>query len=168
MYFYWPRSLQCTKKFCALVILWLYFLEIIKLVGTKANTSSVGKGGKFMAKHNKTGQLGEQLALDFLIKNGFQILEINWRHGRSEVDIIAKEGDILVFIEVKTRSSDAFGQPEEFVSKSKEKQLTKAAAAYMDLTGHEWEIRFDVVSVLKNRAGVWEIGHLKDAFFPGL
>jgi putative endonuclease len=121
-----------------------------------------------MAKHNETGQFGEKLALEYLEAQGYSILETNWRHGRSEVDIIAKDRDILVFIEVKTRSYDYFGKPEEFVDKQKEKHLAKAAAAYMELKEHEWEIRFDVISILKKKNGKWQLELLKDAFFPGI
>jgi putative endonuclease len=121
-----------------------------------------------MAKHNETGQFGEKLALEFLERNGYEIQETNWRYSRSEVDIIARDGNVLVFVEVKTRSSDYFGKPEEFVGKAKERQLAKAAAAYMEQTGHEWEIRFDVVSILRKKNGNWETELLKDAFFPGL
>ena len=89
-------------------------------------------------------------------------------HSRAEIDLIALEGKLLVFVEVKTRSTDFFGQPESFVSKRKEKLLAAAAAAYMEQKGHEWAIRFDVVAVCQNSSGQWEVRHLPDAFFPGL
>lgn len=121
-----------------------------------------------MAKHLETGKTGEKKAVEFLSGAGFQILETNWRYRRQEVDIIAKDGDVLVFVEVKTRSYDFFGKPEEFVTPTKERHLAKAAAAYMELTGHEWEIRFDVVSVLIKNDAESAVEHLRDAFFPGL
>lgn len=121
-----------------------------------------------MAKHLETGKRGEELAREFLLKKGFTILESNWRFKRLEVDMIAKDGEILVFVEVKTRSYDYFGKPEAFVDKKKEKLLAQAAAAYMLQIGHEWSIRFDVVSVLMHSAENFEILHLPDAFFPGL
>ncbi|MFQ5448350.1 MAG: YraN family protein [Saprospiraceae bacterium] len=121
-----------------------------------------------MAKHIETGRHGEELAVDFLEKAGFQILETNWRHRRLEVDIIAKDGETLVFVEVKTRSYDYFGRPEEFVDKKKERHLSQAAAAYMEQTGHEWAIRFDVVSVLMKTENEWLVEHLPDAFWPGI
>ena len=120
------------------------------------------------AKHLLTGKKGEELAVDFLTMNDLTILETNWRYKRLEVDIIAKEGDILVFVEVKTRSYDYFGKPEEFVDNKKEKRLAKAAAEYMVLINHDWAIRFDVVSILMNKENQTEIKHIKDAFFPGL
>ena len=121
-----------------------------------------------MAKHLETGKHGEELALELLVSKGFKILETNWRYRRSEVDIIAKEGEVLVFIEVKTRSFDYFGRPETFVDKKKEKLLALAASEYMRLTGHEWAIRFDVVSVLLKNENEWVVEHLPDAFFPGM
>lgn len=121
-----------------------------------------------MAKHLDTGKLGEEMAIGHLRQLGFEILETNWRHKRLEVDIIAKEGDLLVFVEVKTRSYDYFGKPEEFVSASKQQHLAQAASAYMVLVHHEWAIRFDVVSILKGKGGEFQIELIRDAFFPGL
>ena len=121
-----------------------------------------------MAKHIETGRHGEELAVEFLKNSGFEILETNWRCHRLEVDIIAKDGDTLVFVEVKTRSYDYFGRPEVFVDKKKERHLAMAAAEYMELTGHQWAIRFDVVSVLLKNGGEWEVKHLPDAFWPGV
>ena len=94
-------------------------------------------------------------------------METNWRHKRAEVDIIAKDGDILVFIEVKTRTSAYFGPPEAFVTPQKEKLLVRAAHAYMEQISHHWEIRFDVVSILRKDAQDYQIEHLPDAFWPG-
>ncbi|MEZ4932671.1 MAG: YraN family protein [Saprospiraceae bacterium] len=121
-----------------------------------------------MAKHLETGKKGEALAVNFLQKNGFDILETNWRFRKLEVDIIAKEKDVLVFVEVKTRSTDFFGHPEEFVDPVKEKHLAKAAAEYMALIKHDWAIRFDVVAIVLKNHNEWDLKHIKDAFFPGL
>ncbi len=121
-----------------------------------------------MAKHNETGKRGEEIAESLLREKGFTILETNWRHKRLEVDLIAKDGNVLVFVEVKTRSYDYFGKPEEFVDKKKERHLARAAAEYMRQTGHEWAIRFDVVSVLLKNENAWEVEHIRDAFFPGI
>ncbi len=121
-----------------------------------------------MAKHNETGKRGEEIAGDLLREQGFTILETNWRHKRLEVDLIAKDGGVLVFVEVKTRSYDYFGKPEEFVDKKKERHLARAAAEYMRQTGHDWAIRFDVVSVILKIEKEWEVEHIHDAFFPGI
>ena len=80
-----------------------------------------------MSKHLETGKKGEEVAIKHLEKNNFAILEKNWRYSRAEVDIICKEGDVLVFVEVKTRSYDFFGDPSSFVTSSKENLLLDAA-----------------------------------------
>ncbi len=121
-----------------------------------------------MARHIDTGRKGEELARAFLREQGWTILETNWRYQRAEVDIIAKDGPVLVFVEVKTRSSEAFGRPEEFITPRKELFLTEAALAYMEHIGHEWEIRFDFISILLYPDGGYRLRHFPDAFFPGL
>jgi len=78
-----------------------------------------------MAEHNITGQKGEQMAAEFLEKNGYKILETNWRFMNLEADIIAEKSKILVIAEVKTRKSNYFGEPESFVTKQKQKNLIK-------------------------------------------
>lgn len=121
-----------------------------------------------MAKHLETGATGENLARALLEHKGYAILESNWRYKRAEVDIIAKDGETLVFIEVKTRSTDAFGKPEEFITPQKESLLVAAASAYMEQTGHDWAIRFDIISVIYRSERDYRIEHFEDAFFPGL
>lgn len=118
-----------------------------------------------MAKHNETGKQGEEIAYQLLLAKGYTILETNWRYRRAEVDIIAKEGDILVFIEVKTRSTDHFGKPEAFVTDRKKEFLQTAASVYMEEIGHEWEIRFDIIAVLLHPTRAAEVEHFEDAFF---
>jgi putative endonuclease len=121
-----------------------------------------------MAQHNETGKRGEGLAREYLEKAGYRILEANWRYRRAELDLIMMDGPALVFVEVKTRSNDVFGRPEQGVTRKKEKMMAAAAAAYMEAIGHEWEVRFDVVSILFRSGDDFELEHLKDAFFPGL
>lgn len=119
-----------------------------------------------MAKHNETGQHGEALALALLLEKGYEVLETNWRYRRLEVDIIAMDGDTLVFVEVKTRTFDYHGRPEEFVDAKKMKFLQRAGQAYMRKIDHDWAIRFDVIAVQLKSIGGLEIKHLEDAFFP--
>jgi len=121
-----------------------------------------------MAEHLKTGKKGEDLAIKFLKEKGYALLENNWRFRRSEVDIIAKDGKILVFIEVKTRSSNYFGEPASFVSNRKKTLLQDAATAYMQQINHTWEIRFDIIGILIRPTSEIELKHFEDAFFPGL
>jgi len=103
-----------------------------------------------MADHNELGQKGEELAVQHLITKGYQILELNWRYKKAELDLIAMDGEILVFIEVKTRSSLRHGQPYDSISSQKRILMMDAATRYMESIGHEWAIRFDVVSVILN------------------
>lgn len=121
-----------------------------------------------MARHNDIGKAGEQIAYNYLKEKGYQVLEQNWRYRRAEVDLIARHGEVLVFVEVKTRSSQAFGEPEEFVSTQKENLLSSAASAYMEAINHDWEIRFDIIAVLFQSEQSYSIKHIEDAFFPGL
>lgn len=118
-----------------------------------------------MALHNAIGKKGEALARAFLAEQGYHILEVNWRYRRAEVDIIAMDGAVLVFVEVKTRTNDTFGKPEEFITARKEQFMADAASAYMEKTGHDWEVRFDFISVLIQSDQHATIEHFKDAFF---
>lgn len=121
-----------------------------------------------MSIQQKHGAWGEDLAVALLEQSGMEIVERNWRYKRAEIDIITREKDILVFVEVKTRAYAAFGLPEEMVDKRKRQLLIDAAMAYMRSVGYDWEIRFDIVSVLGEPGRLTEIKHFKDAFFPGL
>ncbi|MEP6646239.1 MAG: YraN family protein [Saprospiraceae bacterium] len=121
-----------------------------------------------MTIQRQHGLWGEQLAADYLTGEGFEILIKNWRYKRAEIDIIAKENSVLVFIEVKTRAKTDFGLPEEMVGKIKQRLLIDAGMAYMRSIGHEWEIRFDIIAILGTPETDYEIRHFRDAFFPGL
>lgn len=116
-----------------------------------------------MAQHNELGIKGEQLAIDYLIKKGYQILERNWRYLKAEVDIIARKENILIAIEVKTRSSAYFGNPQDFITKKKIQLLVLAMNAYVDMKHLDDEIRFDVIAMLKSN-GQFKIEHIEDAF----
>lgn len=118
-----------------------------------------------MALHNEIGKIGEEIALKFLKNEGYEVLELNWRFRKLEVDIIAKEGDVLIVVEVKTRKSDEFGSPDVFVDRKKQRFLIKAVNEYVNQKQLENEIRFDIVSILycNNQE---KVEHIKDAFFP--
>ena len=111
------------------------------------------------------GRKGEEVAVDFLKKHGYRIIKRNYRCRAGEIDIIAKQGSSLAFVEVKTRRSTHFGLPEEAVSYEKKRHLTRVALGYF--THHrikETKCRFDVVSVVVNENGVKEIRLIKNAF----
>lgn len=118
------------------------------------------------AKHILKGQAGEQIAADLLISKGYTIAARNFRAGKGEIDIIAWQNNkLLVFIEVKTRTDDRFGGPEEAVTVKKQKLLARTAGAYMESIGYDWAVRFDVIAVLMDHDKVLEIRHHEDAFF---
>ncbi|MEL6123726.1 MAG: YraN family protein [Bacteroidota bacterium] len=121
-----------------------------------------------MAEHNDLGAWGEALAVDYLSQKGHQILETSWRYSKGEIDIISMEGDVMVFTEVKTRTSAHFGKPEEFVDDKKMLILSRTATAYMNQQNYEWEVRFDVVSIVKLPHRDPIISHFTDAFFLGI
>jgi putative endonuclease len=118
-----------------------------------------------MSKHNETGINGENIAANFLLNNGFAILHRNWCHGKKEIDIIATKGDLLLFIEIKTRTNFNYGFPEEAVTLKKQNYLKVAAAAFLEDKPHFLKIRFDVISILLEHGAVREIVHFEDAFY---
>ena len=118
-----------------------------------------------MAEHNQTGTTGEELAASFLEKKGYSVLEKNWRFGHEEIDILASNDSILVVAEVKTRKSNFFGEPEEFVTRQKQKHLIKAANAYMEKNNLDLEVRFDIISIILS-GNEQKIFHIEDAFHP--
>jgi putative endonuclease len=109
------------------------------------------------------GKKGEDLAFQYLRKKGYTLLERNWRFRHKEVDIIAEDGHDLVFVEVKTRSSEWFGTPEEAVDDKKQRYLMDAAEAYIRARNIDTNIRFDVVSVIM-KPGYQSIDHFEEAF----
>lgn len=117
-----------------------------------------------MATHNDLGELGEGLAVEELEKNGYKIVERNWRYKKAEVDIIARKNNILAIVEVKTRSSDYMGNPQDFVSPKKIKMLVEAINEYVVSKDLEVEVRFDIIAIIKNENQL-TLEHLEDAFF---
>ena len=118
-----------------------------------------------MPKTIETGKKGEEQAIAYLRGLGYQILHVNWRFKKLEIDIIARDGDFLVIIEVKTRKNADFGAPETFVTKVKQKKIIRAAHQYFLEYESENEVRFDIVAV-NNQTG--QVEHIKRAFYPDL
>tara|TARA_B100000949_G_C14107673_1_gene376945 strand:+ start:376 stop:735 length:360 start_codon:yes stop_codon:yes gene_type:complete len=116
-----------------------------------------------MAQHNDLGKKGEQLAVDFLQQKGFAILERNYRFQKAEVDIIIQKEDLICAVEVKTRSTPEFGNPQDFVKPKQIQQLVKAMDYYINENDLDVELRFDIVAIIKNKLGT-RIEHLEDAF----
>ncbi len=117
-----------------------------------------------MAEHNELGKLGEELAVDFLQKAGYEIIETNFVFQKAEIDIIAQKDNILAVVEVKTRTSVDFGSPQDFVKPTKIKLLVKAIDEYVISNDLDLEIRFDIIAVHKE-GSAFIIEHLEDAFY---
>ena len=116
-----------------------------------------------MAQHNDLGKEGEKIAIDYLIKHEYVILEKNYRYLKAEVDIIVQKENILIAVEVKTRSSDYFGDPQDFISPKKIKLLVSAIDYYVIENDLDVEVRFDIIALIKQK-NAFQIEHLKDAF----
>ena len=120
-----------------------------------------------MSEANELGKQGEEIATTYLLRQGYIILDKNWRAGRNEIDLVARDKDYLVIIEVKSRSKDVFGEPEEAVTREKQMALIRAANAYIYRNNINMETRFDIISIIHNKNET-RINHLKDAFYPRL
>ena len=118
-----------------------------------------------MANHNELGKLGEEVAAQFLVRKGYEIVERNWRNIHKEIDIIAKKGKELVIVEVKTRQSDEYGDPDLAVTRQKQSRLISAANAYIFQNRLDVSTRFDIISIVFHETGP-VINHIEDAFLP--
>lgn len=117
-----------------------------------------------MADHNDLGKKAEDLAAEFLLKNGYKILIRNFRFQKAEIDIIAEKDNLIIIIEVKARSTDAFMLPQEAVNKRKISLIISAANHYLEEFRKNQEVRFDIISVLPDEKGKLVIEHIIDAF----
>lgn len=117
-----------------------------------------------MAEHNELGKLGEELAVEYLKKNGYKILNTNWTFQKAEIDIIAQIENTLAIVEVKTRSSLEFGLPQDFVKPKKIQLLVKAVDAYVNQNSLDLNVRFDIIAIYKENKS-FAIEHLIDAFY---
>lgn len=116
-----------------------------------------------MVRTENIGKEGEQLAREYLIKNGYAILETNWRRGKNEADIIAYMEGVIVFVEVKTRSSVEHGQPEEFVDRYKQRAYIHLANSYVIEQQRDEEVRFDIIAIEMAETEI-KINHIENAF----
>ncbi|MDH6251605.1 putative endonuclease [Chryseobacterium sp. H1D6B] len=117
-----------------------------------------------MATHNDFGKKAEDLAVEYLQKEGYKILIRNFRFQKAEIDIIAEKDNLIIIIEVKARSTDAFILPQEAVNKKKIRLIVAAADHYLEEFNKENEIRFDIISLLPDHTGNLIIEHITDAF----
>lgn len=117
-----------------------------------------------MARHNDLGKEGERRAADFLRRENYEILETNWTFGKAEVDIIARGDNILIAVEVKTRSGIRFGLPQDFVNAKKIRLMVDAVNYYAEQIGFEGDVRFDIIAAVVFGDN-WQIEHIPDAFY---
>jgi putative endonuclease len=120
-----------------------------------------------MSEHTDLGKRGEKMAVEHLIKKGFNILKQNYFFGKAEVDIVAEINNQLVFVEVKTRQSSYLSDPEYTVSMRKQRQIIKASDAYIKEFDLDQEARFDIITIIVN-GQYSKLDHLEDAFYPSL
>ncbi len=121
-----------------------------------------------MARQQTIGKLGEDHAAAYLEGQGYKIAERNWRYRKAEIDIIAWDNNILVFTEVKAKSYTYFGDPSESVSTYKERLILDASTEYMLRIGYDWEVRYDIISIVFDKNKNPTLTHYKDAFFPSI
>lgn len=123
-----------------------------------------------MAQHNETGKWGEELATAYLKQQGYDILERDWRFGHRDIDIIVRspDGRMVVFVEVKTRTSDVVTRPEDAIDLKKMRSIGLAANAYVKTFNIVDELRFDVISIVGQRSDTAQLEHIQDAFNPCL
>ncbi|OFX58789.1 MAG: hypothetical protein A2066_18645 [Bacteroidetes bacterium GWB2_41_8] len=118
-----------------------------------------------MSEAKELGNKGEEIAEQHLRSIGYQILAVNWFSSHLEIDIIARDGNELVIVEVKARSSDSYEHPSEAVSNKKIRFLMNAAEAYIYENNINLDTRFDVISIIFRKGG-FDLEHFKDAFYP--
>jgi putative endonuclease len=129
-----------------------------KIVKTALNNSN-------MAQHNLLGNKGEMLASRFLLDKGYAVHHHNWRSGHKEIDIIAQQRNVLVFVEVKSRTSEEYGNAYDAVDDKKIRLLISAAQAYIRKYNIDLKFRFDIITVIGN-SEPYRIEHIEDAFYP--
>ncbi len=117
-----------------------------------------------MGKHNEFGKEGERLATDFLIDKGYVIKHKNYRYLKSEIDIIAQKGEVLAIVEVRARSNDQIIPIADTITPKKIRLLVLGADHYVTSNQLDVEVRFDVITILKN-SKIFKIEHLESAFY---
>ena len=120
-----------------------------------------------MVSQREIGKIAEDLAHQYLLKENYEILDRNWHHGHLELDIIARDGDELVIVEVKSRNGIRYEHPSEAVTNTKIKRIVEAADAYILEKDFQLETRFDVITIIFFNQQ-HELEHFKDAFYPTL
>ena len=118
-----------------------------------------------MAKHLILGQKGEDIAADYLEQHGYTVLDRNWRSGHKELDLVARKDNTLVFVEVKTRTSMDWGDPQDAVTDRKIRRIVSSADVYIRYNCLDLDVRFDIISI-HMEYGEFKIEHIEEAFLP--
>lgn len=119
-----------------------------------------------MAEHNDLGYWGENVAEQYLRDKGYSICQRDWKSGHRDIDIVAYDGEELVFVEVKTRRNKLFSNPEDAVDEEKINNLINAAEDYVNEYKVDTPTRFDIITVVGTQQSDYRIEHIKDAFLP--
>nr|WP_321232698.1 YraN family protein [uncultured Psychroserpens sp.] len=117
-----------------------------------------------MASHNELGKKGEDIAIDFLLKHGYDIVTRNYVYQKAEVDIIAKKENVLAVVEVKTRTNANFGDPQQFLKPKQIQRIIKAVDEFVNSNNMDVEVRFDIIAIVLNKKGM-TLEHLENAFY---
>jgi len=115
---------------------------------------------------DETGKKGEDMARDYLVAKGYGILDLNWRHGRKEIDIVARQGNEIVVVEVKTRTENYAEEPWKAVDNGKIKNIVEVADSWLRIHKVDLEARFDVISIMLKKDGSHTLEHFEGAFLP--
>lgn len=119
-----------------------------------------------MASHNQLGKWGENIAVELLVTKGYAIKEVNWKSGHYEIDIIATQGNRIIFVEVKTRRTPDY-DPLYAVDRRKKLHMVRSAHAYLLMNDLPFEVQYDIVTIIGDQYN-YEIEHIPDAFIPAL
>jgi putative endonuclease len=119
-----------------------------------------------MKSNTAVGREGERIAKEFLIEKGYKILDTNWRWHNFELDIVALDGEMLVIVEVKTRSEKRLIEPEEAVNRRKIRRLTLAADSYARRMKETHPVRFDIIAIIVGSNGTVTVNHIEEAYWP--
>lgn len=120
-----------------------------------------------MSEHYELGKRGEDEAVQYLKGKGYYIMHRNWRCGKKELDIVARDGEEVVIVEVKTRRNTDYGRPEDAVNERKIRHIVSSTDAYVRKYSVDLPIRFDIVTVIGTKPP-YDIEHIPDAFLPPL
>jgi len=119
----------------------------------------------YMAKHNILGQQGEDIAASYLEQKGYAVLDRNWRCGHKDLDLVVTKDNVIVFVEVKTRTGTEWGDPVDAVTDRKIRRIVNSADAYIRFNQIDMDARFDIVSIVVED-GEFKVEHIEQAFFP--